>query len=298
MNYLASPPLVVAYALAGTMDIDLTTDPLGTDADGQPVLLSDLWPSPEEVTEAIRSSLTSEMFRRRYGAVFDGDDRWGAVETAAGNTFSWDRDSTYVLRPTFLEGLAMEPAPVTDVEDARVLAQLGDSVTTDHISPAGNISPTTPAGQYLSDKGVERGDFNSYGARRGNHEVMVRGTFANVRLRNQLAPGTEGGITLHLPDGEQTTIYEAAVRYAADDVPLVVLAGKEYGSGSSPRLGGQGHRAAGCPGGHRRELRAHPPLQPDRHGRPAAAVRRGPERRHPRPHRTRGLRRHRSRTAQ
>jgi aconitate hydratase len=233
MNYLASPPLVVAYALAGTMDIDLTTDPLGTDADGQPVLLSDLWPSPEEVTEAIRSSLTSEMFRRRYGAVFDGDDRWGAVETAAGNTFSWDRDSTYVLRPTFLEGLAMEPAPVTDVEGARVLAQLGDSVTTDHISPAGNISPTTPAGQYLSDKGVERGDFNSYGARRGNHEVMVRGTFANVRLRNQLAPGTEGGITLHLPDGEKTTIYEAAVRYAADDVPLVVLAGKEYGSGSS-----------------------------------------------------------------
>jgi aconitate hydratase len=233
MNYLASPPLVVAYALAGTMDIDLTTDPLGTDTDGKPVLLSDLWPSPEEVTEAIRTSLTSEMFRQRYGAVFDGDERWQAVETATGNTFSWDHDSTYVLRPTFLEGLAMQPAPVTEVEGARVLALLGDSVTTDHISPAGNIGPTTPAGHYLADKGVERTDFNSYGARRGNHEVMVRGTFANVRLRNQLAPGTEGGLTLHLPDGEQTTIYEAAQQYAADGVPLVVLAGKEYGSGSS-----------------------------------------------------------------
>jgi len=233
MNYLASPPLVVAYALAGTMDIDLTVDPLGTGADGQPVLLSDLWPSPEEVDEAIRTSLTSEMFRQRYGAVFDGDERWQAVKTATGTTFSWDHDSTYVLRPTFLEGLAMEPAPVTEVEGARVLALLGDSVTTDHISPAGNISPTTPAGHYLADKGVERTDFNSYGARRGNHEVMVRGTFANVRLRNQLAPGTEGGITLHLPDGVQTTIYDAAERYAAEGVPLVVLAGKEYGSGSS-----------------------------------------------------------------
>jgi len=233
MNYLASPPLVVAYALAGTMDIDLTTDPLGTDADGRPVLLSDLWPSAEEITESIRTSLTSDMFRQRYAAVFDGDERWQAVDTATGTTFSWDHDSTYVLRPTFLEGLAMEPAPVTEVEGARVLALLGDSVTTDHISPAGNISPTTPAGHYLADKGVERTDFNSYGARRGNHEVMVRGTFANVRLRNQLAPGTEGGITLHLPDGVQTTIYDAAERYAAEGVPLVVLAGKEYGSGSS-----------------------------------------------------------------
>jgi aconitate hydratase len=233
MNYLASPPLVVAYALAGTMDIDLTTDPLGTGSDGEPVMLADLWPSAEEVTEAIRGSLTSDMFRQRYGAVFDGDDRWQAVETATGATFSWDRDSTYVLRPTFLEGLTMTPAPITEVFDARVLAKLGDSVTTDHISPAGNIGPTTPAGHYLADKGVERTDFNSYGARRGNHEVMVRGTFANVRLRNQLAPGTEGGFTLHLPDGVETTIYDAAQRYAADGVPLVVLAGKEYGSGSS-----------------------------------------------------------------
>jgi aconitate hydratase len=233
MNYLASPPLVVAYALAGSMGIDLTTEPLGTDPDGVPVHLADLWPSPEEVTEAIRTSLTSDMFRQRYGSVFEGDERWQAVEAATGDTFAWDTSSTYVLRPTFLEGLTMTPAAVTDVSGARVLAKLGDSVTTDHISPAGNINPTTPAGHYLADHGVERVDFNSYGARRGNHEIMVRGTFANVRLRNQLAPGTEGGITVHLPDGEQTTIFEASERYAAEGVPLLVLAGKEYGSGSS-----------------------------------------------------------------
>jgi aconitate hydratase len=233
MNYLASPPLVVAYALAGTVDIDLTTDPVGNGADGEPVYLADLWPTAEEITEAIRSSLTSDMFRQRYAAVFDGDDRWQAVETATGDTFNWDQGSTYVLRPPFLEDLSMTPAPVTEVVGARVLAQLGDSVTTDHISPAGSISPTTPAGHYLSEHGVERADFNSYGTRRGNHEVMVRGTFANVRLRNQLAPGTEGGFTLHLPGGEETTIYDAAQRYASEGVPLVVLAGKEYGSGSS-----------------------------------------------------------------
>ena len=233
MNYLASPPLVVAYALAGTMDLDLTTEPLGIGADGEPVLLADIWPTPEEVTSAVRASLTSDMFRARYASVFDGDARWQDVEAATGDTFSWDTSSTYVLRPTFLEGLSMEPAAVTDVTDARVLAKLGDSVTTDHISPAGNINPTTPAGRYLAEHGVERVDFNSYGARRGNHEIMVRGTFANVRLRNQLAPGTEGGITVHLPDGEQTSIFDAAERYAAEGVPLVVLAGKEYGSGSS-----------------------------------------------------------------
>jgi len=233
MNYLASPPLVVAYALAGSMGIDLTTEPLGTDPDGVPVHLADLWPSPEEVTEAIRTSLTSDMFRQRYGSVFEGDERWQAVQAATGDTFAWDTSSTYVLRPTFLEGLTMTPAAVSDVAGARVLAKLGDSVTTDHISPAGNINPTTPAGHYLADHGVDRVDFNSYGARRGNHEVMVRGTFANVRLRNQLAPGTEGGITVHVPDGGQTTIFEASERYAADGVPLLVLAGKEYGSGSS-----------------------------------------------------------------
>jgi aconitate hydratase len=233
MNFLASPPLVVAYALAGSMDIDLTSEPLGIDRDGSPVFLSDLWPSPEEVTEAIRTSLTSDMFRQRYGSVFEGDERWRAIETATGDTFSWDTSSTYVLRPTFLQGLSMTPAEITDVVSARVLAKLGDSVTTDHISPAGNIGPLTPAGTYLTDHGVARADFNSYGTRRGNHEVMVRGTFANIRLRNQLAPGTEGGITVHLPDDEQTSIFEASERYAAEGVPLVVLAGKEYGSGSS-----------------------------------------------------------------
>jgi aconitate hydratase len=233
MNYLASPPLVVAYALAGTMDLDLTTDPLGIGSDGRPVTLADLWPSNEEVIEAIRSSLTSDMFRQRYSAVFDGDDRWRSVATATGHTFSWDHDSTYVLRPTFLEGLSMTPEPVTDVEGARVLAKLGDSVTTDHISPAGNIKASSPAGHYLEDHDVHESDFNSYGARRGNHEVMVRGTFANVRLRNQLAPGTEGGVTIHQPDGVETTIYEASELYQAEGVPLLVLAGKEYGSGSS-----------------------------------------------------------------
>ena len=233
MNYLASPPLVVAYALAGSMNIDVTTDPLGIGSDGEPVYLAELWPSADEVTEAIRTSLTSDMFRQRYGSVFEGDERWQAVETATGDTFSWDTSSTYVLRPTFLEGLSMTPAPVTDVLDARVLAKLGDSITTDHISPAGNINPDTPAGRYLADHGVPRAAFNSYGARRGNHEVMVRGTFANVRLRNQLAPGTEGGLTVHFPDGEQTTIFEASEHYATEGVPLVVLAGKEYGSGSS-----------------------------------------------------------------
>ena len=233
MNYLASPPLVVAYALAGTMDIDLTTEPLGTDSDGEPVFLADVWPTSEEVTAAIATSLTSEMFRSRYASVFEGDERWKNVATATGATFDWNTDSTYVLRPTFLEGLTMEPAPVSDITGARVLAKLGDSVTTDHISPAGNISPTSPAGQYLFDHGVDRADFNSYGARRGNHEIMMRGTFANIRLRNHLAPGTEGGFTVHLPDREACTIFDASVRYAAEGTPLVVLAGEEYGSGSS-----------------------------------------------------------------
>ena len=245
MNYLASPPLVVAYALAGTMDLDLTTEPLGTDRDGNPVLLADLWPSPEEVTEAIRTSLTSDMFRQRYSSVFEGDERWQAIETATGDTFSWDPTSTYVLRPTFLQGLSMTPDPVTDVAGARVLAKLGDSVTTDHISPAGNIKPTTPAGTYLLDHDVRQVDFNSYGTRRGNHEVMVRGTFANIRLRNQLAPGTEGGITLHLPDGRETSIFEASEQYQAEGVPLVVLAGKEYGSGSSRDWAAKGTRLLG-----------------------------------------------------
>jgi aconitate hydratase len=233
LNYLASPPLVVAYALAGTMDVDLVNEPIGHDTDGNPVMLADLWPSLDEVNETIRASLTSEMFRSRYSAVFDGDEYWRQVKVESGETYAWQDASTYVKNPPFFETMTMTPSPVTDITDARVLVMVGDSVTTDHISPAGSIGPSTPAGRYLVDHGVERRDFNSYGARRGNHEVMMRGTFANVRLRNQLAPGTEGGVTVHLPDGAQTSIYDAAMRYAQEDVPLVVLAGREYGTGSS-----------------------------------------------------------------
>jgi aconitate hydratase len=233
MNYLASPPLVVAYALAGTMDIDLTTDPLGTDADGQPVHLRDLWPTSAEVNEVVESALASEMFRTAYGQVFDGDDLWRNLPVAAGGAYEWSDTSTYVRRPPYFDGMPEAPAALTDIEGARALALLGDSVTTDHISPAGAIHPDSPAGRWLVDHGVERADFNSYGSRRGNHEVMIRGTFANVRIRNRLAPGTEGGVTVHQPSGEQTSIFEAAERYRSEGVPLVVLAGKEYGSGSS-----------------------------------------------------------------
>ncbi len=233
LNYLASPPLVVAYALAGTMDLDLTSEPLGTDGDGAPVYLRDLWPTPAEVSAAIEQAVTSEMFRSRYASVFDGDDRWKAIATGEGDTFRWDGDSTYVLKPPFFEDFGAEPASVPDIVGARVLAVLGDSVTTDHISPAGSIRASSPAGVYLTEHGVEPSEFNSYGARRGNHEVMMRGTFANVRLRNLLAPGTEGGVTRLLPGGEEMSIYDAAMRYRADNIPLVVLAGREYGSGSS-----------------------------------------------------------------
>ncbi len=245
MNYLASPPLVVAYALAGTIDIDLSTDPIGTDTEGRPVHLADLWPSDREVAEVIRASLTSDEFRTRYASVFEGDELWREVPVAEGETFAWDADSTYVLQPPYFEGMAAEPGPVTDIDGARVLAVLGDSVTTDHISPAGSIRATSPAGEYLTAHGVARENFNSYGTRRGNHEVMVRGTFANVRLRNQLAPGTEGGFTLHLPDGEGTTIFDAAMQYQRDDVPLLVLAGKEYGTGSSRDWAAKGTRLLG-----------------------------------------------------
>jgi aconitate hydratase len=233
MNYLASPPLVVAYALAGTMDIDLDTEPLGTDGEGKPVYLADLWPSPDEVESVVRSAVAAEMFTRDYADVFAGDDNWRGLEVAAGDTFEWVPDSTYVRRPPYFDGMPADPEPVRDIEGARVLAKLGDSVTTDHISPAGAIKATSPAGTYLSEHGIERADFNSYGSRRGNHEVMIRGTFANIRLRNQLAPGTEGGVTVHIPSGEQMSIYDASRRYLADGTPLLVLGGKEYGSGSS-----------------------------------------------------------------
>ncbi|MDE3087595.1 MAG: aconitate hydratase AcnA [Acidobacteriota bacterium] len=245
LNYLASPPLVVAYALAGSMQLDLTTDPLGADAEGRPVHLRDIWPSAEEVVDAVRQAVTSEMFRSRYSSVFEGDDRWAQMDVGSGDTFPWDPASTYVLRPPFFEGVGPEPAPVADIEGARVLALLGDSVTTDHISPAGSIRSTSPAGAYLTDHGVALEEFNSYGARRGNHEVMMRGTFANVRLRNLMAPGTEGGVTRHLPDGGQATIFEAAMAYAEEGVPLVVVAGKEYGSGSSRDWAAKGTRLLG-----------------------------------------------------
>jgi aconitate hydratase len=232
-NYLASPPLVVAYALAGRMDIDLDREPLGTGRDGAPVYLRDIWPSTEEVREATRTSLRSAMFQEQYAGVFDGDDAWRALDVPAGDRFAWNSGSTYVRRPPFFDGMSSEVPSLEDIRGGRVLAMLGDSVTTDHISPAGSIPADGPAGRYLIDHGVAAADFNSFGARRGNHEVMLRGTFANIRLRNLLAPGTEGGWTRHLPDGEKLSIYDAAMRYREEGVPLLVLAGKEYGTGSS-----------------------------------------------------------------
>ncbi|MFD0559785.1 aconitase [Stackebrandtia endophytica] len=235
MNYLASPPLVVAYALAGSMDFDFETEALGADADGKPVFLTDIWPSVEEITTVVNSSIGREMFTKDYANVFEGDERWKALPIPTGNTFEWEADSTYVRKAPYFDGMPAEPAPVSDISGARVLAKLGDSVTTDHISPAGAIKADSPAGKYLKDNGVEPGDFNSYGSRRGNHEVMIRGTFANIRLRNQIAPGTEGGFTRDFTqaDAPVATIYDAAQNYAANEVPLVVLSGKEYGSGSS-----------------------------------------------------------------
>jgi aconitate hydratase len=235
MNYLASPPLVVAYAIAGRMDLDLTTEPLGTGADGQPVFLRDIWPSPAEVQSVIDAAIDAEMFAARYADVFAGDEAWQSLPTPTGDTFAWDAASTYVRKPPYFEGMGAVPAPVTDVVGARVLAKLGDSVTTDHISPAGSIKPDSPAGRYLAEHGVQRKDFNSYGSRRGNHEVMIRGTFANIRLRNQLLDGVEGGFTrdFTVEGAPQATIYDAAQSYATAGIPLVVLAGTEYGSGSS-----------------------------------------------------------------
>src|SRR4051794_30142446 len=233
MNYLASPPLVVAYAIAGTMDIELEHDPLGIGSDGQEVYLKDIWPSTAEVAQTVEEAVQSDMFRASYGEVFKGDDNWRGLDVPTGDRYAWNAESTYIAKAPYFDGMEPEPSPVTDIENARVLAKLGDSVTTDHISPAGAIKKDAPAGRYLQEKGVEVRDFNSYGSRRGNHEVMIRGTFANIRLRNQLAPGTEGGVTRHLPDGEETSIYEASRQYIADGVPLVVLGGAEYGSGSS-----------------------------------------------------------------
>ncbi len=232
-NYLASPPLVVAYALAGRMDVDLTTEPIGRGSDGNDVYLKDIWPTNDEIAETVTECVTDAMFKSRYADVFKGDDNWYQLGVAQSERYAWDPKSEYVKRPPYFDGMPAEPDPVSDIAGARILAVLGDSVTTDHISPAGNIAKNSPAGKYLVERGVQPVDFNSYGARRGNHEVMVRGTFANVRLRNLMVPGVEGGVTRFLPTGEQTSIFDASEKYRASGTPLVVLAGKEYGSGSS-----------------------------------------------------------------
>jgi aconitate hydratase len=244
-NYLASPPLVVAYSLAGRMDIDLATEPLGVGADGEDVFLSDVWPTPDEVSDTVAAAIGEEMFQSTYADVFTGDETWRSLPVPEGELFEWDSASTYVRLPTYFEGMPLEPGRVEDIAGARCLVSIGDSVTTDHISPAGSIKPESPAGRYLVEHGVERKDFNSYGSRRGNHEVMVRGTFANVRLRNELVPGSEGTWTVHVPSGEETTIFEAAERYRAEGTPLVVLAGKEYGSGSSRDWAAKGPKLLG-----------------------------------------------------
>ncbi len=244
-NYLASPPLVVAYSLAGRMDLDLTKEPIGQGSDGEDVFLSDLWPSADEVAQTIASSVDGEMFRRTYADVFTGDERWSALEIPAGDLYDWRDDSTYVRRPPYFDGMSPEPGTVEDIRGARCLVRVGDSVTTDHISPAGAIKLDSPAGKYLIEHGVERKDFNSYGSRRGNHEVMVRGTFANVRLKNLLVPGSEGTWTVHVPSGEEMTIFDASVRYQDEGTPLIVIAGKEYGSGSSRDWAAKGPKLLG-----------------------------------------------------
>ncbi|MDQ3669437.1 MAG: aconitate hydratase AcnA, partial [Actinomycetota bacterium] len=244
-NYLASPPLVVAYALAGRMDVDLVTEPIGVGSDGESVYLSDLWPSPEDVRETVAGAIGEEMFRATYADVFTGEDAWRELPVPEGELFAWDPDSTYVRLPTYFDGMPTEPGVVEDIVGARCLVSVGDSVTTDHISPAGAIKLDSPAGKYLIEQGVERREFNSYGSRRGNHEVMVRGTFANVRLRNLLVPGSEGTWTVHLPSGVKGTIYETAERYRSEEIPTVVLAGKEYGSGSSRDWAAKGPKLLG-----------------------------------------------------
>jgi aconitate hydratase len=240
-----SPPLVVAFALAGRIDLDLRKDPIGKGKDGQQVYLADLWPPQREVEETIRRSISSDMFTRSYGEVYHGDDRWRGLPVPKGETYIWEPDSTYIRRAPYFDNMSLQPAPVQDITQARVLAVLGDSVTTDHISPAGSIKKDSPAGKYLIEHGVKPVDFNSYGSRRGNHEVMVRGTFANVRLRNKMVPALEGGFTRHLPDGAEMSIFDASEKYIAEGVPLVIFAGKEYGSGSSRDWAAKGPRLLG-----------------------------------------------------
>jgi aconitate hydratase len=244
-NYLASPPLVVAYALAGSLNVDLATEPLGHTRRGEPVYLKDIWPTNEEITQVVRKSVTRKAFRERYKDVFKGDAEWRRIKVEGGLTYAWDANSTYVQNPPYFDGMSLTPAKLDDVENARILGLFLDSVTTDHISPAGSIKPDSPAGRYLIGHGVERRDFNSYGSRRGNHEVMMRGTFANIRIKNQMVPGVEGGVTVHHPSGERLAIYDAAMRYQQEGVPLVVFAGLEYGTGSSRDWAAKGTRLLG-----------------------------------------------------
>jgi aconitate hydratase len=244
-NYLMSPPLVVAFALAGRVDLDLRKDALGRDKNGNPVYLADIWPSRKEVDSVINRTISSDMFRRSYGEVYRGDERWRKLAVPEGETYAWEKNSTYIRRAPYFEDMTLKPSLIEDVRNARVLAVLGDSVTTDHISPAGSIKKDSPAGKYLIEHGVKPADFNSYGSRRGNHEVMVRGTFANVRLRNKMVPSLEGGFTRHLPDGAEMTIFEASEKYIAEGVPLLIIAGKEYGSGSSRDWAAKGPRLLG-----------------------------------------------------
>jgi len=244
-NYLASPPLVVAYAIAGSLRIDIAKDPLGNDSDGNPVYLKDIWPSNQEVQDTVRSAVTPEMFRTRYADVFSGDESWRSIEAPTGLTYEWEDGSTYVKHPPYFDDMKAEPDAITDVKGARILCLLADTITTDHISPAGAIMEDSPGGEYLMARQVPPSEFNSYGSRRGNHEVMMRGTFANIRIRNELAPGTEGGLTRHMPDGEQMPIYDAAMKYSDEAIPLVVMAGKEYGTGSSRDWAAKGTRLLG-----------------------------------------------------
>jgi len=245
LSYLASPPLVVAYAIAGSLKVDLYKDPLGTGKDGKPVFLKDIWPSNKEIEQTIGDSLTPAMFKARYSNVFEGPKEWREIDAGAGMTYLWNPSSTYVQYPPFFTEMKAEPEPISDVTGARALAMLGDSITTDHISPAGSIKKESPAGDYLLEHQVRPLDFNSYGARRGNHQVMMRGTFANIRIKNEVAPGTEGGVTRHLPDGKVMPMYDAAMKYAEEGVPLVVIGGKEYGSGSSRDWAAKGTRLLG-----------------------------------------------------
>ena len=277
-NYLASPPLVVAYALAGTVQKDLTKEPLGTGSDGQLVYLKDIWPTSQEIQKFILENVTRELFLDRYADVFNGDASWRAIDTAGGETYAWDDMSTYVRNPPYFEGINQRPTDITDIAGARILGLFGDKITTDHISPAGSIKPSSPAGEYLLQHNVAVADFNQYGTRRGNHEVMMRGTFANIRIKNFMARDAagnvkEGGLTVHYPTGEAMSIFEAAMRYKGEGVPLIVFAGVEYGNGSSRDWAAKGTKLLGRARRHRAVVRAHPPLQPRRHGHRAVRVR-------------------------